>query len=101
MEQAVCGNYALTAGDGKTYQTVAYNLEVIAARANAAKPNMGSTTWSGGKVRKHDVHVAKNYLNEEEMGLLNLTVTQSLDFAEFQARTRKAISYARLGEEAG
>ena len=199
VEQAVCANYALTAGDGKTYQTVAYNLdviisvgyrvkslagtqfriwatqrlrefivkgftldderlkqgggayfdellarirdiraseknfyqkirdiyatsadydeaaeitqdffamaqnklhwaihghtaaEVVAARANAARPNMGLTTWRGSKVRKHDVHVAKNYLDEEEMGLLNLIVTQYLDFAEFQARTRKAM----------
>ncbi|HEY1661428.1 MAG TPA: virulence RhuM family protein [Verrucomicrobiae bacterium] len=65
--------------------------EVIVARANAARPNMGLTTWSGGKVRKHDIHVAKNYLNEEEMGLLNLIVTQYLDFAEFQARTRKVM----------
>jgi hypothetical protein len=45
----------------------------------------------GSGVRKHDVHVAKNYLNEEEMGLLNLIVTQYLDFAEFQARTRKVM----------
>jgi hypothetical protein len=47
------------------------------------------TAWSGSRVRKHDIYVAKNYLNEEEMGLLNLIVTQYLDFAEFQARTRK------------
>ena len=65
--------------------------ELIAERANAAKPNMGLTAWSGSKVRKQDVHVAKNYLNEEEVGLLNLIVTQYLDFAEFQARTRKAM----------
>jgi hypothetical protein len=65
--------------------------ELIAARANAAQPNMGLTTWSGRKVRKHDIHIAKNYLNEEEMGLLNLIVTQYLDFAEFQARTRKVM----------
>ncbi len=65
--------------------------ELIAARANATKPNMGLTAWSGSKVRKQDVHVAKNYLNEEEAGLLNLIVTQYLDFAEFQARTRKVM----------
>ena len=50
---------------------------------------MGLTAWSGSRVRKHDIYIAKNYLNEEEMGLLNLIVTQYLDFAEFQARTRK------------
>ena len=65
--------------------------EVIAARANAARPHMGLNAWSGSRVRKHDIFVAKNYLNEEEMGLLNLIVTQYLDFAEFQARTRKLI----------
>ena len=65
--------------------------ELIAGRANASKPNMGLMAWSGSKVRKHDVHVAKNYLAEEEMGLLNLIVTQYLDFAEFQARTRKVM----------
>jgi hypothetical protein len=65
--------------------------ELIAERADAAKPNMGLTAWSGGRVRKHDVHVAKNYLSEEEVGLLNLIVTQYLDFAEFQARTRKVM----------
>jgi hypothetical protein len=65
--------------------------ELIAERANAAKPNMGLTNWSGSTVRKQDVHVAKNFLNEEEMSLLNLIVTQYLDFAEFQARTRKAM----------
>jgi len=63
--------------------------ELIAERADAAKPNMGLTTWEGAKVRKHDAHVAKNYLNKEEMELLNLIVSQYLDFAEFQARTKK------------
>ena len=63
--------------------------ELIAERADAAKPQMGLTSWEGAKVRKQDVHVAKNYLKKEEMELLNLIVTQYLDFAEFQARTKK------------
>ncbi|MCX6902534.1 MAG: virulence RhuM family protein [Verrucomicrobia bacterium] len=63
--------------------------ELIAERADASKPNMGLTSWSGAKVRKADVHVAKNYLNKEELELLNLIVNQYLEFAEFQARTRK------------
>jgi hypothetical protein len=63
--------------------------ELITARADATKPNMGLTAWAGAKVRKQDVHVAKNYLSQEEMGLLNLIVSQYLDFAEFQARTKK------------
>ncbi len=63
--------------------------ELIAERADAGKPNMGLTSWSGAKVRKHDVHVAKNYLTKAELELLNLIVNQYLDFAEFQAKTRK------------
>jgi hypothetical protein len=63
--------------------------ELIAERADATKPHMGLTAWEGAKVRKHDVHVAKNYLTKEEMELLNLIVSQYLDFGEFQARTRK------------
>lgn len=60
--------------------------ELIARRADAGKPNMGLTTWKGTKVRKGDVAVAKNYLNEEELKQLNLIVTMYLDYAELQAR---------------
>jgi hypothetical protein len=66
--------------------------ELIAARADGGKPNMGLTSWSGAKVRRQDVHVAKNYLNRDEVELLNLIVTQYLDFAELQARTRKPMT---------
>jgi hypothetical protein len=65
--------------------------ELIAERADAAKPNMGLTAWSGAKVRKQDIHTAKNYLTKKEMELLNLIVNQYLEFAEFQARTRKVM----------
>lgn len=63
--------------------------ELIAERAEAAKPNMGLTTWKGAKVRKADVTVAKNYLDPEELSQLNLIVEQYLSFAELQARQRK------------
>ena len=63
--------------------------ELIVERANAEKPNMGLTSWKNQRIRKSDVNVAKNYLNPDEMELLNLIVSQYLDFAEFQARTRK------------
>ena len=68
--------------------------ELITERADATKPNMGLTAWSGVKVRKQDIHTAKNYLTKTEMELLNLIVNQYLEFAEFQARTRK-IMYMR------
>jgi len=65
--------------------------ELIAERADHAKPNMGLTAWKGSVVRKGDVTVAKNYLNEEEIGGLNRIVTMFLDFAEDQARRRRQV----------
>ncbi|MGP8200481.1 MAG: virulence RhuM family protein [Limisphaerales bacterium] len=65
--------------------------ELIAERADANKPNMGLTTWRGGIVRKGDVTIAKNYLNEEEITSLNRVVTMFLDFAEDQAKRRKQV----------
>jgi len=65
-----------------TGQTAA---EIIHSRADAAKPNMGLTSWRGEKVRKRDVSIAKNYLNEEELATLNNLVEQYLVFAEGQA----------------
>jgi hypothetical protein len=63
--------------------------ELIAARADAMKPNMGLTNWRGASIRKADVGVAKNYLTAEELSMLNLIVDQYLSFAELQARQRK------------
>jgi hypothetical protein len=63
----------------------------LIAGADAARPNMGLTTWKGGVVRKTDVLVAKNYLGEEEIGELNRIVVMFLDFAEDQARRKKQI----------
>jgi hypothetical protein len=68
-----------------TGQTAA---EIIHARADSAKPNMGLTNWRGTKVRKDDVVIAKNYLNEEELAALNNLVEQYLVFAEGQAMRR-------------
>jgi hypothetical protein len=65
--------------------------ELIAARADATKPNMGLTSWKGDAVRKGDVGVAKNYLNADEIGELNRIVVMFLDYAEDQARRRKQI----------
>ena len=63
--------------------------EIIYDRADSTKPNMGLTTWKnapGGRIRKSDVVIAKNYLDETEMGSLNEIVTMYLDYAERQAR---------------
>ncbi len=68
-----------------TGQTAA---EIIHERADHAKPNMGMTNWRGDKVRKYDVVIAKNYLNEEELAALNNLVEQYLIYAEGQAMRR-------------
>jgi hypothetical protein len=65
--------------------------EIIHARADAARPNMGLTSFSKGQLapRKADVTVAKNYLNEDELDQLNRIVNLYLEFAELQAINRK------------
>jgi hypothetical protein len=68
-----------------TGQTAA---EIIHARASSEKPNMGLTNWRGAKVRKEDVSIAKNYLDEAELAALNNLVEQYLVFAEGQAIRR-------------
>ncbi len=65
--------------------------EIIATRANADLPNMGLTSWQGDKIRKSDIVVAKNYLDEIELKELNLLVEQYLVFAESQAMQRKVM----------
>ncbi len=65
--------------------------ELIASRADAAKPNMGLTAQAGRRVLKADVTVAKNYLTAPEITELNRIVVMFLDFAEDQARRRKQV----------
>ena len=60
--------------------------EIIAARADASKDNMGLTAFKGAKVRRGDVTVAKNYMTHEEISTLNLIVNMYLDYAELQAK---------------
>jgi hypothetical protein len=59
--------------------------ELIQARADSDSPNMGLKNWQGARIRKTDVSIAKNYLNEEELRALNNLVEQYLIFAEGQA----------------
>jgi len=79
-------HYAIT---GKTA------AEIIYTRVNKSKDNMGLSTWKnvpGGKILKSDVSVAKNYLQENEIGDLNLLVSAFLDLAEFQARRNQLMN---------
>ena len=59
--------------------------EVIYERADAEKPFMGLKTFSGDFPTVKDISVAKNYLDEEELKILNNIVSGYFDFAEIQA----------------
>lgn len=63
--------------------------EIITNRVDSSKPHMGLTSWKNspkGEIRKPDVIIAKNYLSEKELNLLNRIVTMYLDYAEMQAQ---------------
>jgi|GEM_PF-2730827 len=106
-EDSVVKEYLTTAEDGKRYQTKHYNLhmilavgyrvrsprgtqfhqtaaEIVVSRADPNAPNMALTNWSGSRVRKHDVIVAKNYLNADEVDTLNRLVVIFLEQAELR-----------------
>ena len=72
-----------------TNQTAA---ELICARADASKPNMGLTTWKGSIVRKGDVIVAKNYLHDNEIDKLNRLVDIFLTSAEMRVEGRRDLT---------
>ena len=59
--------------------------EVIFERADADKPFMGLSTFSGNQVTKKDIGVAKNYLTEDELQNLNMLVSGYFDIAELRA----------------
>jgi hypothetical protein len=69
--------------------------EIVYNRADRNKDFMGLSTWKNapnGKILKSDVAIAKNYLNENEIGDLNLLVSAFLDLAEFQARRNQLMN---------
>ncbi len=76
--------------------------EIIHQRADAAQPMMGVTNFPGDSLLKRDTEVAKNYLSEEELNVLNRIVTAYLELAELQAMNRIAMTMddwlARLRE---
>jgi hypothetical protein len=73
--------------------------EVIYERADADKPFMGLTTFAGEQPTKTDVTVAKNYLSEEELKVLNNLVSGYFDFAEIQAIRHKPMYMADYIEQ--
>jgi hypothetical protein len=79
-------NKLLFAVTGKTA------AEIVVSRADPESPNMAVTTWSGSRVRKHDVIVAKNYLTHDEVDTLNRLVVIFLEQAELRVKERKALT---------
>ncbi len=63
--------------------------EIIYERIDASKPNLGLTNMKGSRPTKQETEIAKNYLNETELNLLNRMVTAYLELAELQALNRK------------
>jgi len=71
--------------------------EIIQARANSKKENMGLTSWKNspkGRIRKNEVIIAKNYLKKDELDNLNRIVSMYLDYAEIQAK-KKNLMYMK------
>ncbi|MDR1538135.1 MAG: virulence RhuM family protein [Clostridiales bacterium] len=68
--------------------------EVIFERVDNEKPMVGMMNFKGDYITKEDVRIAKNYLNEKELQVLNLLVSQFLDFAELQAIEENAMTMA-------
>jgi len=66
--------------------------ELIVDRADPAQPNMALTTWSGSRVRKHDVLIAKNYLTADEVDTLNRLVVIFLEQAELRAKKHQDLT---------
>lgn len=62
--------------------------ELIVSRADAQAANMGLTSWKGKIVRKQDIYISKNYLNENEIDSLNRLVTIFLESAEMRVKER-------------
>ena len=79
-------NKLLFAVTGKTA------AELVVSRADPNAPNMALTNWSGSRVRKHDVVVAKNYLSAEEVDTLNRLVVVFLEQAELRVKDRKQLT---------
>ena len=75
------------------YATTSHTAsELVLKRANPSEPNMALTTWSGSRVRKQDVIIAKNYLTADEIDTLNRLVVIFLEQAELRVKQRQDLS---------
>ena len=82
--------------------------ELVHERVDGNKPHLGLMNFSGAEPRRQEINIAKNYLNESELNLLNRIVTAYLEFAELQAErgrlmkmtdwTSKLDDFLKLGD---
>ncbi|ECU4306817.1 virulence RhuM family protein [Escherichia coli] len=66
--------------------------ELVLKRSDPSQPNMALTSWSGSRVRKQDVIIAKNYLTADEIDTLNRLVVIFLEQAELRVKQQKELS---------
>jgi len=66
--------------------------ELIVQRADPQSPNMSLTHWSGSRVRKQDIIIAKNYLSADEIDTLNRLVVIFLEQAELRVKQRQDLT---------
>ena len=66
--------------------------ELILKRSDPSQPNMALMSWSGSRVRKQDVIIAKNYLNADEVDTLNRLVMIFLEQAELRVKQQKDLT---------
>ena len=66
--------------------------EIIVQRAQAELPNFGATSWAGSVVRKGDIFIAKNFLNNDEIDSLNRLVMIFLESAELRIKNRRTLT---------
>lgn len=66
--------------------------ELVLQRADASQPNMALITWSGSRVRKHDILVVKNYLHADEMDMLNRLTVIFLEQAELRVKQHQDLT---------
>ena len=74
------------------YQASDSAAQIVVDRSNPDAPNMALTAWSGSRVRKQDVIVAKNYLTADEVDTLNRLVVIFLEQAELRVKERKQLT---------
>lgn len=83
-EDSVVRNYRITASESAN--------EIIVSRADENAVNMNLTSWKGNIVRKGDIIIAKNYLNKNELDMLNRLVMVFLEQAEIRVKDNKTLT---------